>query len=74
MSALVTWVPMFAASGAVIAGIARRALVITLFLIGTNMTFDTLKAVGLKPLVHGVMLWVIVASVSLASIYEGLIH
>ncbi len=74
MSALVTWVPMFTAEGAVVASVARKMLVVTLFLIGTNMTRDTLKAVGLKPLVHGMLLWVIVASVSLASIYEGLIH
>jgi uncharacterized membrane protein YadS len=51
----------------------RIGLTITLFLIGTGMTRASLKKVGLRPLVHGVVLWIVVAASSLALIRSGLI-
>lgn len=36
---------------------ARVALVLTLFLIGLGLTRDTLRRVGVRPLVQGVLLW-----------------
>lgn len=47
---------------------SRQGLVITLFLIGLNLSPKTLKAVGLRPFVMGVLLWVTVATVTLFSI------
>ena len=46
----------------------RRA---TLFLIGTSLSLATLRKVGARPLVLGVVLWVIVAAVSLWLIQQG---
>ncbi len=51
-----------------ISGIARVALVLTLFLIGANLTRDQLRAVGVRPLVHGLLLWVAVAGATLAGV------
>jgi len=45
--------------------ISRQGLVITLFLIGSSITMPTLKAVGVKPLAMGVLLWIIVSTISL---------
>ncbi len=47
---------------------AHRGLVLTLFLIGAGLSRATLRAVGVRPLVQGVLLWVAVASASLAAI------
>jgi uncharacterized integral membrane protein (TIGR00698 family) len=42
---------------------ARRLLVVTLFLIGSGLTRELLKKVGFKPMMQGVVLWIIVSSV-----------
>lgn len=44
---------------------ARIGLTLTLFLIGTSLTRQTLAAVGWRALVHGVALWVLVGGLSL---------
>jgi uncharacterized integral membrane protein (TIGR00698 family) len=71
MAALVTWVPALGPAGEVIVMVARRLLVLTLFLIGASLTRDTLRAVGFRPLVQGVALWVLVAGISLCLIRNG---
>jgi uncharacterized membrane protein YadS len=47
---------------------ARRLLVVTLFLIGANLTRDVFKTVGFQPLAQAILLWLIAASASLAAI------
>ena len=42
--------------------LGRAALTVVLFLIGTGITRNTLKEVGVRPLVQGVALWIVVAS------------
>ena len=49
-------------------------LTVTLFLIGTGLSKETLREVGVRPLLQGVLLWVIVAAGSLALIRSGWIH
>jgi len=51
--------------------LGRAALTVVLFLIGTGITRNTLKEVGTRPLVQGVLLWIVVASVSLWAIHVG---
>jgi uncharacterized membrane protein YadS len=46
----------------------RTALVFTLFLIGANLTRAQLQAVGMRPLLHGVVLWIAVGSATLAAV------
>lgn len=49
-------------------------LTVTLFLIGTGLSKKTLAEVGVRPLLQGVLLWIVVASGSLALIRCGWIH
>lgn len=49
--------------GAGINSIARKTLTITLFFIGASLSRDVLKAVGVKPLVQGILLWIVIISV-----------
>ena len=46
----------------------RIALVLTLFLIGANLTRGQLRAVGVRPLLHGLVLWIVVGSATLAAV------
>jgi len=48
-----------------LAGLAKTALVLTLFLIGAGLSRPTLRAVGVRPLVQGVLLWVTVGGLAL---------
>jgi len=57
-----------------LARLGRLGLGVTLFLIGTTLSRQTLKHVGARPLVQGVLLWVVVGSVSLLMILKGWIH
>lgn len=55
--------------GAGINNFARKSLTITLFFIGASLSRDVLKAVGIKPLIQGVLLWVVISLSTLAYIY-----
>jgi uncharacterized integral membrane protein (TIGR00698 family) len=46
----------------------RTALVLTLFLIGANLTRAKLRAVGMRPFLHGLVLWIIVGTATLAAV------
>lgn len=48
---------------------ARKSLTVTLFFIGASLSRDVLKAVGIKPLIQGVLLWVVISLSALAYIY-----
>ena len=54
--------------GKAISGLARKGLIITMFFIGASLSTDVLKAVGVKPLVQGVLLWLVISIGSLAYI------
>jgi uncharacterized integral membrane protein (TIGR00698 family) len=54
--------------GIFISGIARKCLILTMFFIGASLSVDKIKAVGVKPLKLGVLLWLIISVVSLAYI------
>jgi uncharacterized integral membrane protein (TIGR00698 family) len=49
--------------------LGKLGLTATLFLIGTSLSRKTLKEVGLRPLLQGVVLWIVVGCGSLAAIY-----
>ena len=51
--------------GKAIAGLARKGLIITMFFIGASLSTDVLKSVGVKPLVQGVMLWLVISVAAL---------
>ena len=54
--------------GKAISGLARKGLIITMFFIGASLSTNVLRAVGLKPLVQGVLLWLVISIGSLAYI------
>ncbi len=43
----------------------KKGLQISLFLIGTNLSFVNLRAIGIKPFLHGLLLWLIISISSL---------
>lgn len=45
--------------------LAKTGLTVTLFLIGASLSRETLKKVGAKPLIQGVLLWIVISLVSL---------
>ena len=51
--------------GVTINSIARKTLTLTLFFIGASLSKSSLKAVGVKPLIQGILLWIIITLVSL---------
>lgn len=73
-AALVTWVPDLQPAGHIIEMIAKKIMVLTLFLIGAGLTKATLQSVGFKPFLQGVVLWFFIASGTLTAIYFQIIH
>ena len=51
-----------------IADIARKGLIITMFFIGASLSVDVIKSVGIRPLLQGILLWIIISAASLAYI------
>ena len=54
--------------GKFIAGLARKGLIITMFFIGASLSVDVIKSVGIRPLLQGILLWIIISAGSLAYI------
>ena len=67
-AALVTYVPGLQHAGHIAASVAKQTLVVTLFLIGASLTRPAIKAVGLRPLLLGVTLWIAMALLTLGAI------
>lgn len=74
MAAIVTFFPELQPLGLTITSFSKRLLVVTLFLIGSNVPRSAIKEVGIKPLVLGVTLWFIVSASTLSAIKMGWIH
>ena len=53
-----------------IVNLAKAGLTVTLFLIGASLSRETLRNVGLKPLVQGVLLWIVISIVSLWAVWQ----
>ena len=51
--------------GTVVAGVARRFLTLTMFFIGASLSMDVLRTVGIKPMIQGVLLWIVISIGSL---------
>lgn len=69
-----SWLPAFDPLWDGLYVFAKQALVMTLFLIGAGLTKKVLRQVGVRPLLLGIVLWVIVAVVTLTLILKGYIH
>ena len=51
--------------GTIISGIARKCLTLTMFFIGASLSTDVLRTVGIKPLIQGILLWIVISIGSL---------
>ncbi len=51
--------------------LGKSGLTVVLFLIGTGITRSTLREVGIRPMIQGVTLWIVVATLSLCAIHAG---
>lgn len=58
-----------ASVGAAISGginhLAKHIITLSLFFIGAGLTRKTLKAVGIRPLIQGILLWIVISGLSL---------
>lgn len=70
---LSSWLPDFKPVWDGIYTAARQLLVMTLFLIGTGLTRQTLKQTGLKPLLLALILWICISLATLGLLLVGVI-
>jgi uncharacterized integral membrane protein (TIGR00698 family) len=66
-----TYLPAFAALFARFNALGKSGLTVVLFLIGTGISRETIRRVGIRPMVQGVLLWLALASASLLAIRAG---
>ncbi|MDP2876635.1 MAG: putative sulfate exporter family transporter [Holophaga sp.] len=71
MAALVTLVPVLQPLGLGVAAIAKRSLVLTLFLLGLGLSRASIAKMGPKPILQGLLLWLMVAGATLGAILAG---
>jgi uncharacterized integral membrane protein (TIGR00698 family) len=69
-----TYVPSFQSAYPVLKHLGGIGLTVTLFLIGTGLSMKTLREVGVRPFLQGILLWLFVALGSLTLIRGGWIH
>ncbi|MDM1396828.1 putative sulfate exporter family transporter [Myroides odoratimimus] len=60
-----SYIPAVQSIGPYIVEASKAALTLTLFLIGTSLSYRTVKSVGFKPLLEGVGLWIFISVTSL---------
>jgi uncharacterized integral membrane protein (TIGR00698 family) len=70
-AALVTWIPALTPSGHVVFLCAQRLLVVALFLVGSGLSRQALRAVGRRPIIQGFLLWVVMGGATLGAILLG---
>jgi uncharacterized integral membrane protein (TIGR00698 family) len=68
-----TYCPRFAQVSHSLSNLGKLGLTATLYLIGTGLSRGTLKQVGVRPLLQGIILWVVIAGTSIWLIANGLI-
>jgi uncharacterized integral membrane protein (TIGR00698 family) len=66
-----TYLPQAAAVFARMSALGKSGLTVVLFLIGTGLSRETIRRVGVRPMLQGVTLWIVVATVSLLAIRAG---
>ncbi|MFA7231324.1 MAG: putative sulfate exporter family transporter [Victivallaceae bacterium] len=70
---LVTWLPAIAPVGGGLKSLSQYVMVLTLFLVGANLSREKLHELGLKPVLHGLILWIVLATTWGAVIHYGLV-
>lgn len=65
---ITTFIPQGVEVYTMIKTIAKRGLLLTLFLIGSSLTREDIKAVGFKPMLQAVFLWILISVTSLLAV------
>lgn len=60
-----TYVPLNDTLSIIIKEFSHRALSLTLFLIGSTLSISAIRSVGVKPIILGVVLWIVISVTSL---------
>jgi uncharacterized integral membrane protein (TIGR00698 family) len=69
-----TFLPAFHGTFGILNHLGKIGLTVTLFLIGTGLNKATLQSVGIRPLLQGVVLWIIVGTGTLTLILLNWLH
>lgn len=67
------YLPFCAEAGKFIKDISKYLMVLTLFFIGANLSREKLRELGIKPIVHGVILWVMLSVIWGVFIVSGIV-
>jgi uncharacterized integral membrane protein (TIGR00698 family) len=70
-AAIGTFVPPLRPAAIAVSTVARHLLVASLFLVGAGLSRAALRKTGVRPLVHGMLLWVLIGGLTLAAIGRG---
>ncbi len=81
-AALVTWLPQILPGtadavsmvGGGLKNISKYLMIVTLFLIGANLSREKLRELGMRPVLQGIILWLVLATVWCCSIHFGWIN
>jgi len=71
---IITWFPAARPAGQIVLAAAKRLLVLTLFLMGSSLTRESLRAIGARPLLQALGLWLIVTASTFGAIRAGWIR
>jgi uncharacterized integral membrane protein (TIGR00698 family) len=74
LSTLFTFVPAVAPAGKFVGFGSHALLTLTLYLIGTGLSRAVIKSVGLRPLAHAALLWIVISAATLGAIAVGIIR
>jgi len=69
-----TLLPSFGRIFGLLSHTGKLGLTVTLFLIGTGLNRETLRSVGFRPLLQGLVLWMMVGAGTLGLILANWIH
>ncbi|HKJ82175.1 MAG TPA: putative sulfate exporter family transporter, partial [Ignavibacteriaceae bacterium] len=63
-----TYIPSLSSVNIILSNLSKKILTVTLFLIGAGLTRERIKAVGVRPLLLGISIWIIISLVSLFAV------
>ncbi len=65
-----SYVPLVQRISPYLTDMAKAGLTLTLFLIGSGLNRDVLRSVGVRPLIQGIVLWIVVSTAALWAVLE----
>ena len=72
-AALVSFIPVLAGAGKFAGGLSKYLMVMTLFLIGSNVSVAKIRELGFRPILHGIVLWLFLLTLWFLAIYFNVI-